>query len=383
MKIDINLDDYPKLKDSENIESSLKYLLFIGYNQVYINEQSSLANNIVNKINNDLIKSGEKIDVIDEHIKKLFGLSTSSNKKGEISENIIYELIQNKFKDYSYEKKRHIAHNADGELNSPSGLKSLVEIKNYDNTVNKEEINKFKYDLQYNNIKFGLFISIKSNIINKKYFDYEIFTHNDNEYHLIYISKIYENENLLDSALILLEKLFEISNNNNHLIKSLHYSNLKSNFEDLNNLIEKTKLLNDKYLNLENIIKTSFNDFYKELREFDINLNKEIEKIWNNIQDNLDIKYLNKICNKQDILSKYKNDKCLVLFSRLFDILEDFDIIFNDNSIDIIKNKKIYGKIKKYKDKLNVDFNDSIKISINAKNLDFNLTILQKLIDSI
>ena len=249
--------------------------------------------------------------------------------------------------------------------------------------MNKEEINKFKYDLQYNNIKFGLFISIKSNIINKKYFDYEIFTHNDNEYHLIYISKIYENENLLDSALILLEKLFEISNNNNHLIKSLHYSNLKSNFEDLNNLIEKTKLLNDKYLNLENIIKTSFNDFYKELREFDINLNKEIEKIWNNIQDNLDIKYLNKICNKQEILSKYKNDKCLVLFSRLFDILEDFDIIFNDNSIDIIKNKKIYGKIKKYKDKLNVDFNDSIKISINAKNLDFNLTILQKLIDSI
>ena len=105
MKIDINLDDYPKLKDSDNIECSLKYLLFIGYNQVYINEQSSLANSIVNKINNDLIKSGEKIDVIDEHIKKLFGLSTSSNKKGEISENIIYELIQNKFKDYSYEKK--------------------------------------------------------------------------------------------------------------------------------------------------------------------------------------------------------------------------------------------------------------------------------------
>lgn len=383
MKFDINLDDFPKLKDSENIDSSLKYILLIGYNHVYLNEQSLLANNITNKINNDLINSTDKIEQIDEHIKKLFGLSTSSSKKGEISENIVYELIQNKFKDYSYEKKRHIAHNADGELNSPSGLKSLVEIKNYDNTVNKDEINKFKYDLQFNNIKFGLFISIKSNIINKKYFDYEIFSHNDNEYHLIYISKIYENENLLDSAFMLLEKLFEISNNNNNLIKSLHYTNLKSNFEDLNNLIEKTKLLNDKYLNLENIIKTSFNDFYKDLRAFDLNLNNEIKKIWDNIQDNLDIKYLNNNCNKKDILSKYKNDKCLIIFSRLFDILKDFDIVVSDNIIDIVKNKKIYGKIKKYKDKLNVEFNDSIKISLNVKNLDFNINILKNLIDTI
>ena len=65
---------------------------------------------------------------IDESIKKLFGLNSSSNKKGEISENIIYELFKNKFKNYSYEKTRHIPHNADGKLISTTGLTSFFSI---------------------------------------------------------------------------------------------------------------------------------------------------------------------------------------------------------------------------------------------------------------
>ena len=198
MLVDINLDDYPKLKDNNNIQNTINYLLLIGYNHVYINEQNMLADNICNKINKDIVNTHDKMDNIDDSIKKLFGLNSSSNKKGEISEDIIYQLINNKYKDYSYEKTRHIPHNADGMLNSITGLQSLVEIKNYNTNLNKDEVEKFKFDLDYNNIYFGLFISIKTNIIGYKCFDYEMFENNGKVYHIVYISKIYENETLLD-----------------------------------------------------------------------------------------------------------------------------------------------------------------------------------------
>ena len=51
MKIDINLDLLPKLKNINNIESTIQYLLQIGYNNVFINEQNNLADNICNRIN--------------------------------------------------------------------------------------------------------------------------------------------------------------------------------------------------------------------------------------------------------------------------------------------------------------------------------------------
>jgi hypothetical protein len=76
MLIDINLEDSPKLKDNNNIDNTIKYLLLIGYNHVYINEQNNIADNICNKMNQDILTTNSKMNEIDESIKKLFGLTT-------------------------------------------------------------------------------------------------------------------------------------------------------------------------------------------------------------------------------------------------------------------------------------------------------------------
>ena len=73
MIIDINLDDYPKLKNNNNIHDTIKYLLLIGYNHVYTNEQNNIADNICNKINQDILTTNNKMNEIDDSIKKLFG----------------------------------------------------------------------------------------------------------------------------------------------------------------------------------------------------------------------------------------------------------------------------------------------------------------------
>ena len=168
MNINIDLELYPKLKNIENIESTVNYLIQIGYNNVFIDNQNDIVNKIVYNLKNEITLSHDKVEIINEQINKLFGVSSSSAKKGEISENIVAELICNNFPDYIYEVKRHIAHNGDGMIISPTDLKCLVEVKNYSKTVPLDEINKFKYDLKFNNINYGLFISFKTNIIGQK-----------------------------------------------------------------------------------------------------------------------------------------------------------------------------------------------------------------------
>ena len=376
MLVDINLDDYPKLKDNNNIQNTINYLLLIGYNHVYINEQNMLADNICNKINKDIVNTHDKMDNIDDSIKKLFGLNSSSNKKGEISEDIIYQLINNKYKDYSYEKTRHIPHNADGMLNSITGLQSLVEIKNYNTNVNKDEVEKFKFDLDYNNIYFGLFISIKTNIIGYKCFDYEMFENNGKVYHIVYISKIYENETLLDCAFYLLEELYKLTLNQN--IKSFKLDTIVNSLNDLNNIIDKTKILNNKFLDLENIIKSSFNEFYTDLRNYDYEIKLKIKEIINNVQTNIDTIYLLDQNSKEEILIMYKDDKCFSIINRIFDVFKNkYNIVIEDTlNWNIVKDKKIIGKIKKLKDKISIDFMGSLKLSFTNKNMDNNIIIL-------
>lgn len=379
MKIEINLDKFPKLiyKTNEELFELINYLMLIGYNNVYLNEQNNLSDQICTKIKSQL-DLNYKLDLLDENINKLFGLSKTSNKKGEISENIIYDIIKYKFKDYCYEKKRHIPHNADGELNSSSGLKTLVEIKNYDSNVNNNEIIKFKNDLSFNNIYYGLFISIKSGIIGKKYFDYENYIDNDKEFHIIYITNIYENENLFNCAIILLEKIYKINNKKN--IKTLKFKNLSKNLDDLNNIIKITKNLYEQYVIMDNNIKSSLNDYLINIKKYDLEINMKIKDILENIEEDIDYKHLNNEDDKIKILSNYKDNKNFIIINKLFDVLIKYEIKIDKDIWNITINNKVIGYAKLLKDKINLELNNTIKIILNKKNLDENLNIIKKIL---
>jgi hypothetical protein len=157
----INIKEYPKLetiqknKDFDNI---LQTIFRLGYNTYF----NSISNNLeYYTVKDDIVNTlNETIQPLNDLTKSLYGLN-SSTKKGDITEALIEDIIKIQVPEYNYDVKRGIAHHADGELTSPSGLKALVEIKNYNSTVPEEEVEKFKYDLAYRNITYGLFISIK------------------------------------------------------------------------------------------------------------------------------------------------------------------------------------------------------------------------------
>ena len=152
--ITINISEYPNLKDiknTKNFQNILQTIFRLGYNTYF----NSVSNNLeYYTVKDDLVNTlNETIQPLNDLTRSLYGLNQST-KKGNITEAMIEDIIKIQLPEYNYDIKRGIAHNADGELTSPTGLKALVEIKNYNNTVPEDEVDKFKYDLSYRNIRY-------------------------------------------------------------------------------------------------------------------------------------------------------------------------------------------------------------------------------------
>lgn len=422
MLIKLNLDDklFPKLLelDKNKLNSTILYLLNIGYQNVYssVNEKNLIDNmgiicrnfkddvirDVINKndsikdkillLNNNIqdLNINTKLDDFSNLLEKLFGISNSSSKKGEISEKLIYEILNEKYPNYCYDVKRQIAHHADGELSSPTGMKCLVEIKNYTNTVNKDELDKFKYDLKFTNNQLGIFISLQTGITNKINIDYETYQDNEKTYHIIYLSKLMNDTNKLDCGILLLENIYKIINKDNLDLKIDQIKNtIYHNFNELEVLINKTDKLRTNYDTMEKTIKKSLDEFYNNLRNYEIEIKQKMQKIWMNLFNDLKDIDKNYIDNKTEILVNIgKKDKCYSLMCRLFDY-------FTKKNINISKNKLIYdmnkgqnkiGQIKKMKDKIQLNLEElsiCITFKYNDPKLDSNLEFMELLLDKI
>lgn len=390
MKVTINLDKniFPKLFDykGDELNNIILNLLNIGYQNVYssINEKKLITNidNSFRKYKDDIILDNnnikDKISLLESNlnnlnvdnklnefsniINKLFGISNNSCKKGDISEKLIYDIISQKFKNYNYEKKSHIAHHADGELSSSTGFKSLVEIKNYNHVVNKDELEKFKYDLKYTNNNFGIFLSLQSGIVGKNIIDYEIYEDN---IHIIYISKLMDDINKLDYGIILSEILFKMNSTFSNDIKVDEItSKIKTKFNELDIILKKTVNLRVEYDKLELSIKSNLNMFYSSLRNYEIDLKLKMDDIWKELINDLSKDYVD--MKDKLLLEMSKKDKCYKIMERLFDILErhNINIRSDENEIIMMRDKKI-GMIKKMKDKVVVSI-DNINITFKG-----------------
>ena len=405
VNLNINEQLFPKLLelDKDKLNDTLLFLLNIGYQNVFssVNEKNLIKNmndtcrkfkdEIITGVDskNELIKDriqnlqnnvndldiNTKIDEFSTILEKLFGISSSSSKKGEISEDLIYKILSDKYSNYCYDVKRHIPHHADGELSSPTGMKCLVEIKNYSNTVNKDEITKFKYDLKYTGNKLGIFISLQTGICGRKNIDYEMYQENDDTYHIIYISKMMEETLKLDCGILLLESLYKINNKDNLDLKIDQIKNvIYHNFNELELVINKTDKLRSEYDILEKSMKTNMDIFYNHLRSYEIELKQNMQKIWVNLFN--DLKDIDKhyIDTKLEILTTVgEKDKCYQLISRIFDLLNKYNInITYDNSYYYMNKGEVnIGTIKKMKDKVVITL-ENASITITFKSNDDN-----------
>ncbi len=357
-----NIINNPEFKELNNIKPEmlndcLTEIIKIGYTMKYPTNEDINNNNLL-KLNSILAE------------RCLVNIPTSSQKKGEIGENDLKEIITNKYPHIKYEDTHEINHCGDGILVFPNGERVMLESKKYNSstTINQGQIDKLKNDMIRNKIYISLLISHHSKIVGiNNDFDYIEFNDEHKIYVIVCISNFNNNIFKLEIAIILLSRLINIKHN------KYITSNLKILLDDLFILINQQKdiLLKDKDKK-EKIIRM-VNEIYND---YD-NAILSIEKLLIDRCDN----YNKRILMFLDITdffhdSKYKdsiNNFCDLLFQYDCGLIKNKQgwIISYDNnmigSIDVVRKKPILT-INDYEIKISDINKIEEEIKINNRN---------------
>ena len=304
IKLQIKKKDFPllfKLRDDKFDEMCMK-LLCRGY-ESYFPDIKNIKSNMdgyqtdsikldIKNLQNTLDKMdmSENICKFSSILEQLFGISHNSSKKGKISENMIYAILRQKFKDYTIEETRNRAHYGDGIINIPTNdkdkdIRVMIEIKNYSKAVDSNEIKKLRRDMKYTNIKYSLFISLKSGFVGKKQMAIEEFKSNGKMCYIIYIPNMMDDICKIESAMALIHSLIEFNkhrNNKNIEIKWLEH-NISDHLKQLDTVYNDYSQLKDEYNKMEKNIKQSMDTFYIRMRSYENNIKKKINDIWKSI----------------------------------------------------------------------------------------------------
>jgi len=377
--INIKLEEYiklEKLKKLPDYKNILQTIFRLGYNTYF----NSISNNLeYYTVKDDLMNTlNDTIQPLNDLTKSLYGLNQST-KKGDITEALIDDIITKQFPEYNYDIKRGIAHHADGELTSPSGLKALVEVKNYNSTVPYDEVEKFKYDLSFRNITYGLFISIKSGIQFQKPFSYEKYEKDGVVYHIVYVSKVFEEQHKVYTSVLLLENIYKFIKKNDcsKLDKSI-----LNNIQKIETIIDEFSKIKNKYIEMESNIKKSLDDYYGIIRDAEYQMKEKFNNIWNQIVDNEN--KLIKYSEKEKIILK-ANKKIQNILEKIFNKFDDnFKYVEKEDDIMIYLKDNLICTIKLFKLKIVIKFmnydltisgtNDDTKLLdayINNKKINF------------
>jgi hypothetical protein len=350
--INIKLDEYPELKDlnkNPQYKNILQTIFRLGYNTYF----NTVSNNLeYYTVKDDLMNTlNETIQPLNDLTKSLYGLNQST-RKGDITEALIDDIIGRQFPEYNYDIKRGIAHHADGELSSPTGLKALVEVKNHNNTVSYEEVDKFKYDLAFRGISYGLFISTKSGIQFQKPFSYEKYEKDGIVYHIVYVSKVFEEHHKIYTGVLLLENIYKFIKKNecSKIDKSI-----LNNIKKIETIIYEFTKIKNKYLEMESSIKKSLDDYYGIIRDAEYQMKEKFNDVWNQIVDD-DNKLIQYSAKESIILQSGKKIQNI-----LEKVLNKFDnsfkyVLNEDEDILIYLKNTIICTIKLYKLKIVIRF---------------------------
>lgn len=317
--IKIAKEEYPmlfKLKKRER-DKLVKSIFKTGYKIHCPNvEESENGDNIKAQLvelkniisnsssNSELI---QKLHSLEGSLEKLIGLSNSSMKKGEFAENILENVIETRYGDIQFKNMAQIEHSGDAWLTLSDGSIIMVESKNYINKVNKDEILKMKNDMVSNHILYSIFVSWHSLIQGMREFDIHTFTHNGETYTTIMISNLTKDISRLDLGIQVIRKL--ISNYQNLPQFPWVVQDIKEDLNQLNELIKINYKIRDKYDNMEIIIKTSLDQFYQQLREYQYQLNNKTKQILNKIDSTMKASLSIADSDIETLIHKYKSKK--------------------------------------------------------------------------
>ena len=302
IKLNISEKEYPllfKLKKTE-LDLVVKNIFKAGYECYFPNKE------VKTHIENNRLVN--KIDTLENVLEKLIGVSSSSMKKGELAENILENIITNKFGDIKYIPMAQVNHSGDAWLNFDSFNQTvMLESKNYTIKVNKDEITKMKNDMITNNIQWGIFVSFNSQIQGYRDFDIDTFNHQGKVYTIVFLSELSKDIDRIDMAIQVIRKLIM----NYAKLNSFPWitTKIKSDLDKLNEIINLNYQLRDWFCEMEGSIKNSLNKYYTNLRDYQHKIDISINQIVKNIEGTME-ESLNKTecINLVDSVLKYFNN---------------------------------------------------------------------------
>jgi hypothetical protein len=352
--VDIELSNYTR----DDLNGICKNLFMNWYDEKHLDLIT--MNNLDRKIEKGMMPI---IDEMNQICKNIY-YTGKTNVKGQMFENVVENVITESFKDYSYVNTSSIAHNGDGQLESISGLKCIVEMKNYTTTVNTQQIVKLKYDMKYTGIRYAIMLSANSNIQNKKNLDIEMFIDENIKYYIIYVSHYSNHEYKIQIAITLLEHLH---------MENRSFNNLKcieSELHLLNGIVDSMSKLKSQFINMEKMMKENFDSFYINLRDTEYNMKNQIQTILSNIK----VKINDLDCDTEQVFQSLSKCKECILLKHIYDtqfVKENYGLKMISNDIyliDINRNKKI-ALIKFVSKRIDIIFYDpEIKLSITQNN---------------
>ena len=107
--------------------------------------------------------------------------------KGQTGENIVIDILKEKFPDFQIENTSKYPQSGDIQVTTTNKIKMIIEVKNYNKTIDQEQIDKLKFDMKFSNINLSIMISLNSGIVGKKRFEIESFYFNKRNNYIIYI----------------------------------------------------------------------------------------------------------------------------------------------------------------------------------------------------
>jgi hypothetical protein len=369
----------------------------------YINSSEERIKKDLTLIKESDIKTKLEQENINQNLQKLINNNSNSSIKGKISENQLYNLINNIYPSGTITNTCNETSMGDILLQRKNKTDIILENKNYEIVVPTREVDKFIYDCKKQN-KCGIMISQKSGISMK--YNYEIDIYDDiiliyihnmnyNSEHIIVACDIIDN--LYEKLILIKKNIGTINIDEETLIKiNDEYQIFINNQQILiNQLQEQTKnnILLIKKLELPNItslLLTKFtvkNNKYK-CKDCDYiafsnrglcnhrRTCKTNNKIINNISDDMSDKNSDDISDikiNSDDMSDIKINSDNISDKNIDDIHNYIKNNYNqtqDYINDKIKIKILYSEFKKYSinNKIQITYKffiDSLKIKYN------------------
>ena len=353
------LDTISEIEQNNFINQILK----LGFQEFNKHNTNAIQDSVINLFDDKLDNLKLLINEIKlEQQNKMLQLNTN-NTKGALGEQLIYEFF--KQNNYHIEDTSGIAHSGDmclylEEINQ----NVLIEIKNYKNSVDQKQIDKFYYDLNYTGIKLGIFISLQSKIVNIKYpIEWKI---NEANEILIFISEC--KEEYLYLAIYSIILLFKKTNYKSNL-QLIEHTEIYNDIKYLSNQKDSINKIKQDILSIHESYTKSILTLYNNLCTFDNNFNYILNKIYNRLDKELISAPNNKLYLESIDLNIPNNIK-EILDIIISDLSAVYKLEFIDpKKIKISQNDKNIGEIKILKTTINLILDSGLELkNINKDN---------------